>query len=537
MVLSRVLRSLVAPLGLGVGLMYRRHARADAVPVLSRADVSRRARERDGPVLVTVRDRVYDVTDVVESHPGGREKLLLASGGAVEPFWNVYRTHYTSPAVQAMLSGRCVGVLAAGESHGGGGGGGGGGADSEDPYAREPARSERLIVHSDKPCNAECPPSLHCDSWITPTPLWFVRHHHPVPHIDVSEWRLVVEGALFGARAPPALDMAALKRLEKTSVVATLQCGGNRRAEMNAVAATSGIGWGAGAVSTARWGGVRLREYLGSLHPALRSVRAAERAGVRHVIFESADGVQASIPIQKALDECGDVLLAYEMNDAPLPADHGCPLRAIVPGHVGIRNVKWLTKIRLDAAEARGPWQRGIAYKGFSPNVTDFAAVDAESVLSIQETPVQSVIATPRDGDEIPDAGPGAVVEVAGWAWSGGGRGIARVDVSGDGGRTWHTAELGAGSDQHPARAWAWTFWRAAVPATPDSTGAMRVCCRATDAAYNVQPPTVAPFWNKRGLNNTAWHTIRLHAQEAKPRQATASSPPPPSRVGGSGSR
>jgi DMSO/TMAO reductase YedYZ molybdopterin-dependent catalytic subunit len=95
-------------------------------------------------------------------------------------------------------------------------------------------------------------------------------------------------------------------------------------------------------------------------------------------------GLEASIPLEKALSRSGDVLLAYRMNDQQLPAQHGYPLRVIVPGrepvylilpphiyhtrffksgHVGIRNVKWLKEIRLSEEEAYGTWQRGMAYK------------------------------------------------------------------------------------------------------------------------------------------------------------------------------
>jgi sulfite oxidase len=73
--------------------------------------------------------------------------------------------------------------------------------------------------------------------------------------------------------------------------------------------------------------------------------------------------VQSSIPIHKALDIFGDVLLAYEMNGEPLPPEHGGPLRVVVPGHVGVRNVKWVYHVIASAEEAQGPWQRGIAYK------------------------------------------------------------------------------------------------------------------------------------------------------------------------------
>ena len=74
--------------------------------------------------------------------------------------------------------------------------------------------------------------------------------------------------------------------------------------------------------------------------------------------------MEASIPIKKAVSRSGDVILAFEMNGQDIPASHGYPLRAVVPGHVGVRNVKWLRKITLSAEEARGPWQRSMAYKG-----------------------------------------------------------------------------------------------------------------------------------------------------------------------------
>ena len=115
-----------------------------------------------------------------------------------------------------------------------------------------------------------------------------------------------------------------------------------------------------------------------------------------------------------------------------------------------------------------GPWQRGIAYKGFSPSVTSFEGIDVEKILSMQEMPVQSAIVYPppprpacSPSNPLPEGGSSSSsivsaakdaveagdesVEVRGWAWSGGGRGIARVDVSADGGKTWHTAELGEG--------------------------------------------------------------------------------------------
>lgn len=91
------------------------------------------------------------------------------------------------------------------------------------------------------------------------------------------------------------------------------------------------------------------------------------------------------------------MLLAYEMNDQPLPRDHGYPLRVVVPGHVGIRNIKWVESISCSKEEAEGPWQRGLAYKGFNPSTTSTEGIDIEKLTSLQEMPVQSAIVSPQE--------------------------------------------------------------------------------------------------------------------------------------------
>jgi len=105
---------------------------------------------------------------------------------------------------------------------------------------------------------------------------------------------------------------------------------------------------------------------------------------------------------------------------------------------------------------------------------------------------------------------------VKGWAYSGGGRGIVRVDVSADNGLTWHTAELLEGADQHPFRAWAWTFWEAEVP-VPLQKKAFKICCKAVDTGYNVQPERPQPIWNARGLNNNSWHRVQVAVDVVNP--------------------
>eukprot|EP00658_Telonema_sp_P-2_P026675 TRINITY_DN20798_c0_g3_i1.p1 TRINITY_DN20798_c0_g3~~TRINITY_DN20798_c0_g3_i1.p1 ORF type:complete len:457 (+),score=118.61 TRINITY_DN20798_c0_g3_i1:37-1407(+) len=389
--------------------------------------------------------------------------------------------------------------------------------DQSDPYASDPDRHPGLMFHSSKPCNAELPQELMLDSWITPKELFFIRHHHPVPIMDGDKYLLSLNGKGIKQIAISLQDLK--ERFPKTQVVSTVQCGGNRREALNHVRKTSGISWGPGAISTAKWGGVLLRDVL--MYSGLLTPSSAERLGVKHVQFEGAEGLMASIPVEKALSYYGDVLLAYEMNDESLPPEHGFPIRVVVPGHVGVRNVKWLTKITTSEEEAEGPWQRGIAYKGFAPGITSFEGVDIEKVLSVQEQPVTSVIVHPKAKETIELQPPSQLmrgesqdVDIQGFAYSGGGRGIVRVDVSADGGKTWTSADLQEGSEQDPSRAWAWTFWEASVPVqVPENaeTGdTIELVCKATDASYNSQPEKPESIWNIRGLNNNSWHTIQV---------------------------
>jgi sulfite oxidase len=183
-------------------------------------------------------------------------------------------------------------------------------------------------------------------------------------------------------------------------------------------------------------------------------------------------------------------------------------VRAIVPGTVGVRNVKWLQAVTTSDEESHGPWQRGIAYKGFSPNVRSFDGLEVDKVPSVQEQPVMSAITAPTPSDVVE----GDTVDVRGFAWSGGGRGIVRVDLSADDGRTWHTATLKEGSEQKLSRAWAWTFYEAELPVPPGvKAGAeLTIVAKATDASYNTQPESPEAIWNVRGINFNAWPRVTV---------------------------
>ena len=448
----------------------------------------------------------------MQNHPGGVEKILTAAGQSVEPFWSLYRQHLqaASPGglhvpkdhVAEILGPLQVGWLdpaeAAAEAAAAAAK-----AASDDPYRNEPERHPALRMLSQTPCSAETPATLLGDSYLTPNALFYVRNHHPVPQMEAADFSLEVSGP--GMAKPRTYTLEQLKALPQVSVAASLQCGGNRRGELNSVRQTSGNAWGLGAISTAVWTGVRLRDVLRAAGTATDD--EIDNGAVAHVQFEGEDGTMASIPVEKATSARGDVVLAFEMNGEPLPADHGYPLRAVVPGHVGVRNIKWLTRVTASAEEAEGVWQRGMAYKSFGPDVTTLDGIDIGAHAPIQEMPVQSAILSP-----LPDAAVAEVGEdltIKGFAWSGGGRGIVRVDVSSDNGETWHTASLGEGSEQPAGRAWAWTFWEVELPIRKlDSQGGTTLVCKAVDASHNVQPETPAAVWNLRGLANNCWHRV-----------------------------
>ncbi|KAJ3195310.1 hypothetical protein HK101_000500, partial [Irineochytrium annulatum] len=268
--------------------------------------------------------------------------------------------------------------------------------DADDPrealealFANEPERDPSLIVHAATPFNAETPPDVLAGNFTTPSELFYVRNHLPVPTIDEREFRLIVD--VPGRSEELHLTLEDLKtRFPRVTVMATLQCAGNRRQEMNSTKPVKGLPWGSGAMGNAVWTGARLSDVLkaagymsepSALDP---DIAAGKRDGLlvtagtpvdetedarltRHLIMDGAEGYGASIPVAKALNPLADVVLAYEMNGQPLLRDHGAPLRAVVPGHVAARSVKWLRRISVSDEESESHWQRR-DYKGFGPS-------------------------------------------------------------------------------------------------------------------------------------------------------------------------
>ena len=459
----------------------------------TRSEVSKKNNKETG-IWVIYNNKVFDITTFVQNHPGGTSKIMLAAGKNLEPFWDIYAIHKKDEIFE-ILNEFYIGDLSK--------------DDWDDQktigaFANDPSRHPGLLVCSKEPFNAETPSVLVNENLLTPNELFFIRNHLPVP--DISEdMEIIIEGDCL--KEPIKLSIKDLKaKFEKVKLIAAIQCAGNRRNEMNSIKNVKGLTWNHSAISNAEWGGVLLYDIL------LAAGIDPKNPYIKHIHFEGCDldpsgaPYGASIPADRVFIKQQPILIAYEMNGKPLSRDHGFPLRVVAPGIVGARNVKWLKRIILSDKEYNGHWQQN-DYKPFSPNI-DWHNVDFKKGLAIQELPVTSAICFPLNGATVYEHE--KEVTIKGYAYSGGGCGIIRVDVSSDGGKTWVTADL-VQADQNITDMYSWTLWECLIPIPIEHSGKMEIVCKAQDSSCNTQPETVAPIWNLRGVLNNAWHRIEVN--------------------------
>lgn len=350
-----------------------------------------------------------------------------------------------------------------------------------------------LVVRSASPFNAE--PSLEelVGHWITPVETFYVRNHGATPLIDLAAHELTVEGLVD---RPLKIGLAELsERFPALDQTATLTCAGNRRNEFTGPK-IAGVPWSAGAIGNARWSGPGLRALL-------------KHAGIKpeasHVWFEGADDIVdktsrypfgGSIPLERVLagdDLRGSVLLATGMNDRPLTAEHGFPLRVVVPGFIGARSVKWLRRIVVSDRPSPNHYVAH-AYK----LITEETPAVLESTTPLYEYVVNSVICDPAPAKPVA----AGRLRVRGFALPGGGAGrtLDHVELSADGGQNWTRARLIS-----PQRDYCWSLWSANVEVTSRTE---RLLVRATDSAGAAQPREMP--WNLKGYQYNAWHGVEL---------------------------
>lgn len=320
---------------------------------------------------------------------------------------------------------------------------------------------------------------------LTPPGLHYVLTHYDVPAVDVGSWQLTVDGEV---EHPRSLTMAQLQSMPSHTVRVTMECAGNGRVALSPRPVSQP--WLNGAVGTAEWTGVPLRALLAEAAPSGAAV---------DVVFTGLDhgferGVEQDYARGLGLADAtaDDVLVAYAMNGAPLPPQHGFPARLVVPGWYGMAHVKWLRTIEVIDHPFDG-------YQNLAYRLRQEPEDEGDPVTRIEP---RALLMPPGDPDFMSRdrvLRPGAV-HLRGRAWSGWGP-VERVEVSTDGGTTWTDAELGP----HEHR-WAWQEFSLPWQAEP---GEHLLRVRAHDATGRVQP--MDPTWSRGGFTNTADQPVRVY--------------------------
>ncbi|WP_329403273.1 sulfite oxidase [Streptomyces melanogenes] len=315
---------------------------------------------------------------------------------------------------------------------------------------------------------------------VTPPGLHYVLVHYDIPYAEADGWQLTVGGRV---RTALTFDLAALRAFPAVTHRVTMECAGNGRARLTPRPVSQP--WLVEGVGTAEWTGVPLRTLLaesGVEPDAVEAVFTGADHGVERGVEQD---YQRSLPLADAVGPDPEVLVAYEMNGAPLPPQHGHPLRLVVPGWYGMAHVKWLRDITLTATPFTG-FQQQVAYR-FRQSADD----PGEPVTRIAPRALMIPPGFPDFMSRTRVVRPGPCL-LEGRAWSGRAP-VTRVEVGTDDGHRWYEAEL-APADGHD---WAWRRWRAPWTATP---GSHVLSARATDAGGAVQPLTQP--WNRGGFAN-----------------------------------
>ena len=344
-----------------------------------------------------------------------------------------------------------------------------------------------LLIVSEDPLNAETILERQTGP-ITLAGRHYVRTHFSIPN---AQPEIAIGGAV---RAPITLTLDDVRKLSPRTIAVTLECAGNGRKFLEPQ--VPGEQWGLGAVGTAEWTGAALRDLV---------ERAARLPGAIEVLFRGADqGVpkdlgtqiayERSLPISDALRP--DVLVAYAMNGAPIPPEHGGPLRLVVPGWYGMASVKWLSRVTLLERPFGGFFQ------------TDRYVIDGRP---LREIAPRAVIVAPVEGAEILAERSAARVTVRGYAWSGAAP-IVRVEVAADPASLieaqrlshWRQARLGPATDH------SWREFSLELLSVMAGSGMMEMdlTARAVDAAGNIQPQTAVR--SALGYANNASRTVRI---------------------------
>jgi sulfite dehydrogenase (cytochrome) subunit A len=347
-----------------------------------------------------------------------------------------------------------------------------------------------LILLTDRPPQLETPLSYFKQDF-TPNDAFFVRWHlSMIPTaVDLGVFRLGVEGHVEQPLKFSLDDLRA--KFEPVSMVAVNQCSGNSRRFFDP--RVFGGQWGHGAMGNAKWTGVRLRDLLN---------QAKVKDGAQDVAFRGLDRpAMATVPaFEKSLafDHCmdGEVMIAYEMNGAPLPMLNGFPLRLIVPGWFGTYWVKALEQITVTPQKFAGYWMEKAYRVPDTPGINEAPLALAAKTVPINRMLVRSIFVTPAADEKLTV---GSDYPLEGLALDGG-SGIKLVELTTDGGNTWFAAQLDPELGKYSWRRWRFN-WK------PTGRGSQRIMVRATNNAGQTQPATQ---WNRGGYARNAIEQVKV---------------------------
>jgi sulfite dehydrogenase (cytochrome) subunit A len=361
-------------------------------------------------------------------------------------------------------------------------------ANGERPLVKYPQKRPMIGLTS-RPPQLETPFHIFNDGPITPNDAFFVRYHlSDLPYnLDPDKFTLEVKGKVD---KPLKLSLRDLRKMRATEIVAVNQCSGNSRGFFEPRVAGGQLG--NGAMGNARWLGVPLKAVL---------EMAGVQSGAKQVVFGGMDGPASdrTPDFAKALDfdhaAAGEVMLAYDMNGAPLPFLNGFPLRLIVPGYYGTYWVKHVNEITVIDNVFDGFWMKSAYRIPDTPDNSVEPGTAPKATIPINRFTVRSFITSVADGAKLKAGG----TTLQGIAFDSG-KGIKDVAVSTDGGKTWTPARLGNDLGKYSFREWKLPVKLAA--------GGHDLKVRATSNSGETQPDQ--PRWNPAGYLRNVVETVRV---------------------------